>query len=152
MVEKSSEIIEKDIQTSIKIFREKLGKNSEFFSYPFGEYSLKFKEIIKQLGFKYAFGQHSGVIDDTKDLWELPRFPINEKYGNLKRFETLMRTLPLKYDSIEPKDRYLLQSKNPPEVKIVFKENIKNLEQINCFSNEGNNGEIQIHPSLKKMF
>ena len=138
LVEKSSEIIEKDIQTSIKIFREKLGKNSEFFSYPFGEYSLKFKEIIKQLGFKYAFGQHSGVIDDTKDLWELPRFPINEKYGNLKRFETLMRTLPLKYDSIEPKDRYLQQSKNPPEVKIVFKENIKNLEQINCFSNEGN--------------
>ena len=49
-----------------------------------------------------------------------------------------MRTLPLKYDSIEPKDRYLLQSKNPPEVKIVFKENVKNLEQINCFSNEGN--------------
>ena len=23
-----------------------------------------------------------GVIDETKDLWELPRFPINEKYGS----------------------------------------------------------------------
>ena len=134
---RKSEIIERHSNLN-KNFSGKTWKNSEFFSYPFGEYSLKFKEIIKQLGFKYAFGQHSGVIDDTKDLWELPRFPINEKYGNLKRFETLMRTLPLKYDSIEPKDRYLLQSKNPPEVKIVFKENVKNLEQINCFSNEGN--------------
>ena len=25
-------------------------------------------------------GQHSGVIDETKDFFELPRFPINEKY------------------------------------------------------------------------
>ena len=30
------------------------------------------------------------------------------------------------------------QSKNPPIVKIEFYDNIKNLNQINCFSNEGN--------------
>tara|TARA_B100000674_G_C37781400_1_gene887359 strand:+ start:23 stop:1069 length:1047 start_codon:yes stop_codon:yes gene_type:complete len=138
LVEETSENIKDDILKSIKIFKEKLGENSEFFSYPFGEYSLEFKKIIKELGFKYAFGQHSGVIDETKDLWELPRFPINEKYGELERFKTLMRTLPFKYRKIEPQDRYLLQSKNPPKVKIQFYENIKNLEQISCYSNEGN--------------
>ena len=122
---------------SIKVFEERLGKNSSFFSYPFGEYSLEFKNIIKELGFKYAFGQHSGVIDETKDFWELPRFPINEKYGKLERFETLMKTLPLKYKSIEPKDKYLLQSSNPPVVKIKFEKDIKNLKNITCFSNEG---------------
>ena len=90
------------------------------------------------MGFKFAFGQHSGVIDETKDRWELPRFPINEKYGEIKRFNTLMKTLPLKYKNIEPEDRYLKQSKNPPKVKIKFYENIKNLKNINCFSNEGN--------------
>ena len=90
------------------------------------------------MGFKFAFGQHSGVIDETKDLWELPRFPINEKYGEIKRFNTLMKTLPFKYRKIEPEDRYLKQSKNPPKVKIKFYENIKNLKNINCFSNEGN--------------
>ena len=85
LVDESPEtIIKDDIEKSIKIFKEKLGKNSDFFSYPFGEYSLEFKKIIKNLGFKYAFGQHSGVIDETKDLWELPRFPINEKYGEIK--------------------------------------------------------------------
>ena len=91
------------------------------------------------------FGQHSGVIDETKDLWELPRFPINEKYGEIERFSTLMRTLPLKYKNITPKDRYLLQKENPPKVNIEFYGNIKNLKQINCFSNEGNkwrNSEI----------
>ena len=84
LVDESSELIEKDILKSIEIFEKKLGKNSNFFSYPFGEYSQEFKKIIMKLGFNYAFGQHSGVIDETKDLFELPRFPINEKYGEIK--------------------------------------------------------------------
>tara|TARA_Y100000816_G_scaffold150382_1_gene107026 strand:+ start:2316 stop:3374 length:1059 start_codon:yes stop_codon:yes gene_type:complete len=138
LVEENPETIKKDIVKSIRIFEDKLGQSSKFFSYPFGEYSLEFKKIIKDLGFKYAFGQHSGVIDETKDLWELPRFPINEKYGEIKRFSTLMKTLPLKFKKISPEDRYLLQSKNPPIVNIEFYENIKNLKQLNCFSNEGN--------------
>ena len=145
LVEENPDFIKKDIMTSIEIFEKKLGKNSDFFSYPFGEYSSEFKKIIKDLGFLYAFGQHSGVIDETKDLWELPRFPINEKYGEINRFNTLMKTLPLKYKSISPEDRYLLQVKNPPNVIIQFQNNIKNLKQINCFSNEGNkwrNSEI----------
>ena len=138
LVEESPKVIKEDILKSIKIFEEKLGKNSIFFSYPFGEYSLEFKKIIKDLGFKFAFGQHSGVIDETKDFWELPRFPINEKYGELKRFNTLMKTLPFKYKKIYPEDKYLLQSKNPPVIKIEFYEGIKKLNNINCFSNEGN--------------
>ena len=138
LVDENAETIKKDILKSIKIFKEKLGQNSEFFSYPFGEYSLEVKKIIKDFGFKYAFGQHSGVIDETKDLWELPRFPINEKYGEIQRFNTLMKTLPFKYKSITPEDRYLLQTKNPPKVIINFKENIRNLNKISCFSNEGN--------------
>ena len=138
LVDESPELIKEDILKSIEIFEKKLGKNSEFFSYPFGEYSLEFKKIIKDLGFKYAFGQHSGVIDETKDLWELPRFPINEKYGEINRFKTLMKTLPFKYKNILPIERYLLQSKNPPNIQIEFYENIKNLNQINCYSNEGN--------------
>ena len=66
------------------------------------------------MGFKYAFGQHSGVIDETKDLYELPRFPINEKYGEIDRFKTLMKTLPFKYKTINPEDRYLSQLKESP--------------------------------------
>ena len=41
------------------------------------------------------------------------RFPINEKYGKLERFQTLMKTLPFKYEKITPEDKYLLQINNP---------------------------------------
>ena len=145
LVDTSADVIKNDIAESIRIFKKNLGKNSDFFSYPFGEYSLEFKRIIKEFGFKYAFGQHSGVIDDTKDLWELPRFPINEKYGEIERFKMLMKTLPFKYKRISPDERYLLKSKNPPNVTIEFYENINNLKNISCFSNEGDkwrNSEI----------
>ncbi len=138
LVDENVEAIRSDIQKSINIFKEKLGKNSDFFSYPFGEYSISFKNIIKSFEFRYAFGQHSGVIDNTKDFYELPRFPINEKYGELKRFTTLTKTLPFKYKKILPEEKYLLASKNPPQVKIEFVEKIKNLKSINCYSNEAN--------------
>ena len=138
LVDESNELIEKDIKKSISIFKKELGKNSEFFSYPFGEYSLQFKDIIKSLGFKYAFGQHSGVMDETKDFYELPRFPINEKYGEIKRFTSLTKTLPFKYKKVLPEEKYLLQNKNPPKVKIQFYDDIKNLKAISCYSNEGN--------------
>ncbi len=149
LVDENSEVIKKDIIKSIQIFEKKLGSNSNFFSYPFGEFSIEFQNIIKELGFKYAFGQHSGVIDETKDFWGLPRFPINEKYGEIKRFKTLMKTLPFKYKNISPEDRYLLKSKNPPKIKIEFHDGIKNLSQISCFSNEGNKWRNSI-TSFKK--
>ncbi len=138
LVDESKELIVEDIKKSISIFKEKLGKNSEFFSYPFGEYSLEFKDIIESFGFKYAFGQHSGVMDETKDFYELPRYPINEKYGELKRFTSLTKTLPFKFKKVLPEERYLLLSKNPPKVKVEFYENIENLKSVNCYSNEGN--------------
>ena len=138
LVEESKDVITADIKKSISIFKRELGKNSDFFSYPFGEYSLEFKDIIKSLNFKYAFGQHSGVMDETKDLYELPRFPINEKYGEIKRFNSLTKTLPFKYKKILPDEKYLLKNKNPPQVKINFYDNIKNLRSLSCYSNEGN--------------
>jgi peptidoglycan/xylan/chitin deacetylase (PgdA/CDA1 family) len=138
LVDESNELIKRDIEESISIFKKNLGKNSSFFSYPFGEYSIEFKNIIRDLGFKYAFGQHSGVMDETKNFYELPRYPINEKYGEIERFKSLIKTLPFKYKNIYPEEKYLSKSKNPPIVKIEFFENIKNLKSVSCYSNEGN--------------
>ena len=138
LVDESNELIKEDISKSISIFKKNLGKNSKFFSYPFGEYSNDFKKIINDFGFKYAFGQHSGVIDETKDFYELPRYPINEKYGEIKRFKSLTKTLPFKYKNIQPEEKYLSQVNNPPKVKIEFYDNIKNLKSVGCYSNEGN--------------
>ena len=137
LVDESPELIKNNILKSMEIFNEKLGTNSAFFSYPFGEYSLEQEKFISN-NFEIAFGQHSGVIDLNKNKYQLPRFPINEKYGDLKRFEFILSLSPLEYKSIVPEDNYILKKDNPPKVIIEFFEEQKNLENINCFSDEGN--------------
>ena len=136
LVKYKFEEFKKDIIESIKEFEENLGYNSKFFSYPFGEYSLEQKKYISK-NFDYAFGQHSGVIDLNKDKYELPRFPINEKYGDLERFKFLINLLPIQYKNIIPEDKFLLDKNNPPVMIIEFFNDQPNINKINCFSNEG---------------
>ena len=136
LVKYKFEKFEKDILKSIKIFKKNLGYNSNFFSYPFGEYSLEQKKYITR-NFEYAFGQHSGVIDLNKDKYELPRFPINEKYGNLERFKFLINLLPIQYKAINPEEKFLSDDNNPPNLIVEFFNDQPNIDKINCFSNEG---------------
>ena len=130
----------KDINTANKIFIKNLGYNPIFFSYPFGEYNESIKRYISK-NFKFSFGQNSGVIDVNKDPYELPRFPINEKYGDLTRFEFLIKLQPLQFKKLRPEEKYIVKNSNPPEFSVEFFKEQKNLKNINCFSDEGNKWE-----------
>ena len=98
----------------------------------------RLKNYIKK-NFKVAFGQHSGIIDVNKDRYELPRFPINEKYGEIKRFKSLINYSPLEYFSLKPEQKKLKKKNNPPQLIVEFFEDQKNIENINCYSNDGGN-------------
>ena len=126
----------KDIETATKIFKKELGYVPTIFSYPFGEYSLFMKSYISK-NFNLAFGQHSGIIDINKDRFELPRFPINEKYGELKRFKSLINYSPLEYKSLKPEEKKLDKKNNPPKLIVEFFNKQKNIKNINCYSNDG---------------
>ena len=125
-----------DIEIATRIFENKLGYVPPIFSYPFGEYSLFMKNYISK-NFKFAFGQHSGIIDVNKDKFELPRFPINEKYGELKRFKQLINYKPLEYRSLKPDEKKLIKENNPPRLTVEFFDKQKNIKNINCYSNDG---------------
>ena len=130
--------IREDLEIAIKIFNKELGYSPNLFSYPFGEYSNILKKIVADLNFKFAFGQHSGVIDLSKNFLELPRFPINEKYGELKRFKSIINYIPFYYKNILPKENYLTDQNNPPDVFVEFFPEQNNLKNITCYSNENN--------------
>ena len=151
LVNYSFDEFQKDIEKSIEIFEDNLGYNPIFFSYPFGEWDSNQKKFISKF-FKFAFGQHSGVIDLNKDKYELPRFPINEKYGDIERFKFLVELLPFQYKKIYP-DEKIIENNNPPKMKVeFFKE--QNITNINCFSNEGNgwdNSKFEIENNILKM-
>ena len=129
-----------DIKKADKIFLNEIGYVPSLFSYPFGEYSKEMSDYISK-NFNISFGQHSGVIDVNKEKYELPRFPINEKYGELKRFNSIINYSPLEYKSLKPIEKKLDHKKNPPQFSVEFFNEQKNLENINCYSNEGGEWE-----------
>ena len=135
LVNFSYDEFKKDIEKSIKIFEDNLGYNPKFFSYPFGEWDLAQKKFISK-NFDFGFGQHSGVIDLNKNKYELPRFPINEKYGDLERFKFIVELLPLQYKKVYPQEK-IIDNNNPPDMKVEFFKEQK-INNINCYSNEGN--------------
>ena len=91
--------------------------------------------------FAYAFGQHSGVIDVNKEKFQLPRFPINENYGKIKRFKSIIKTYPLEYKNLTPVKKKLNNKDNPPIFSVEFFKNQKNIKNIDCYSNEGDKWE-----------
>ena len=136
LIDESYEKFVKDIETATKIFRNNLGYVPSIFSYPFGEYSKEMKDYIAE-NFELSFGQHSGVIDINKNKFELPRFPINEKYGDLKRFKSVIQYMPLEYKNLLPEEKKINATNNPPQVIVEFFTEQRNLKNINCYSNDG---------------
>ena len=137
LIESSDEEFILDIEKASKIFNEKIGYVPKLFSYPFGEYSEFMRNFISK-NFSYAFGQHSGVIDVNKEKFQLPRFPINENYGKIKRFESIIKSYPLEYKKLTPTEKKINKETNPPKFKVEFFKNQKNIKNIICYSNEGN--------------
>ncbi len=137
LIDKTNEKFIADIEKANKTFLNQLGYVPNLFSYPFGEYS-EFMKIYISKNFNFAFGQHSGVIDINKDRFELPRFPINENYGEIKRFKSIINTYPLEFKNILPAEKKLNNDNNPPKLKIEFFKEQKNLSNIICYSNEAN--------------
>ena len=136
LIEKSIEEFISDTKKANEIFLKELGYIPPLFSYPFGEYSKLMKDYISK-NFSLAFGQHSGVIDINKEKFELPRFPINENYGEIERFKSIINSFPLEYKKLEPENKELEIQNNPPKFQVEFFNEQKNVEKINCYSNEG---------------
>ena len=140
LIEKTSREFIDDIEKANMIFKNKLGYIPKLFSYPFGEYSEFMRNYISN-NFDLAFGQHSGVIDINKEKFQLPRFPINEHYGEIKRFKSIIKTYPLEYKNLIPLEKKLVEQNNPPTFSVEFFKNQKNIENISCYSNEGGKWE-----------
>ncbi len=114
MVGKSPERIAREIARSQARLEAELGVTPTLFAYPYGEFSLAVRRHIAESGFKAAFGQHSGVMYGGSDMLYLPRFAVNESYGDLGRLRLALNALPLRVIDVTPVDRVIAAADNPP--------------------------------------
>lgn len=123
--------IRDDIVKAQQQFDQHLGFKPTLFAYPFGEYSTGIVEIIKDLGFKAAFAQQSGVIYPEHNRYILPRFPMGGPYATLKSFRTKLAMQPLVVTAEEPFDPVIQD--NPPVLQLQIQGKQIDPRRFNCF-------------------
>ncbi|MBT6095072.1 MAG: polysaccharide deacetylase family protein [Rhodospirillaceae bacterium] len=146
MAKASAARIDKEIQTANARFHAELGFMPTLFAYPYGEASTAVIEQIKAAGFAAAFGQHSGVIGNTVGGFYLPRFAMNEKYGDLDRLRLAINALPLPVTDVTPPDPMIAAEpgpNNPPAMGFTISRDIGNLGQLACFLSHAGRGKLE---------
>ena len=133
--------IVKELEFSNSRFVQEIGSKPEIFAYPYGEYNLNVVKKIKINGFKAAFGQHSGVAHLSLGLHQLPRFAMNETYGNMKRFLLAVNAKPIPISDLSPKDPVII--KNPPFYGFTLSNTIKPKGIVRCFASNGIKSETK---------
>jgi peptidoglycan/xylan/chitin deacetylase (PgdA/CDA1 family) len=113
-----------------------LGQPPELFAWPYGEMSREAAQAVRDAGFKAAFGQHSGPVWGRSDWFFLPRFALNETYGEAERFRLAVRSLPLPAVDVTPDDPKL--GSNPPAFGFTLNPEIPGTDWLACYtSHEG---------------
>ena len=129
-IEENSE----ELSVSNERFLAELGMRPTLFAYPYGEYNLDVIDLVKEAGFEAAFGQNSGVAHGYDGFFELPRFAMNEQYGNRERLELAINGLPLKVNQLVPADVVLAE--NPPLYGFTLSADMDKERQLRCFNSK----------------
>ncbi|MGH8369504.1 MAG: polysaccharide deacetylase family protein [Gammaproteobacteria bacterium] len=105
----------------------------KLFAYPYGEYDQALAQMVTGLGYT-AFGQESGVLSAPLDPRALPRYPVNEHYGDIATFELKADSLPLPVLSATPWNP-LVRGSNPPRLEITLQADAVSPDALHCYLN-----------------
>ncbi len=142
-----------EIDKATARFQAELGATPEIFAYPYGEASLALRQTVIDAGFTAALGQHSGAMGEITDRYNLPRFPLNEAYGDMDRFRLVANALPLPVDGITPADMSLRSAaQNPPNFGFTVAADLGNLSGLNCFASAGEPEMMRLDQRIELRF
>ncbi len=132
MIDEGVEASRADIERASRRFQTELGFIPELFAYPYGEYSREIADLVKEMGFTSAFAQYSGAVRTGEGAYSIPRFPINEQYGDLNRFQLITNARALPASNIIPADTLIDSGNNPPAYGFSVT-GVRGLSAMNCF-------------------
>ena len=135
MIDASTDAIAADLKKSNGQFKKELGHVPNLIAYPYGEFDAHVVEAAKQAGFVGGFGQHSGAFGASDNVFHLPRFAMNEHYGDVARLKTAASALPVPFTDFDPTDTVVSPDSNPPLVGFTVPNDLPRVGEMACFSN-----------------
>lgn len=124
-----------DIKRASVRFEAELGSVPQLFAYPYGEYDPELVRDIEEEGFVSAFAQYSGPAAFWSHPFALPRFPVNERFGDMDRFRLIARTKALPIEDQVPANPVLAAKTNPPVFGFTVDGTVNGLGAMACYPN-----------------
>lgn len=128
-----------DIAAAAARLATELGDGPALFAYPFGEASAAVRRIVEAHAYEAAFGQQSGVMHRSADRLYLPRFPLNEAFGDIDRFRLVASAQPIPITDLTPSDPLLRE--NPPPFGFTLVSELERRDGLSCFAS----GQGRVH-------
>lgn len=120
-----------EIVTAQKRFDAELGFRPTIISYPYGEFDEATLKTVAEMGFKAGFTQTSGAAAEAQNRFALPRFALNESYGDINRFALIIDAKPLNMTFFEPMGPHLETDK--PTFKFKVQDRVP-LDHLHCYA------------------
>jgi len=127
---------EKEITTSQSMISEHLSITPTVFSYPYGEFDGRMKDIVSKAGFIGATAQNSGVIYGGSDLFMCPRFPMAEAYSSISKFIDKASMKSLNILAVSPQD-FRMPKGQRPRLELTIDNTDLVISQLQCFVQGG---------------
>lgn len=140
MAANSVERNESDVTLSNARYVSELGVAPALFAYPFGEASTRVQRIVRDAGYAAAFGQQSGPSDASADPYYMPRFALNESFGDMDRFRLVTNALPISYSDMTPNNPTLTQ--NPPIFGFTRATDAAQINGLACYA--ADQGQVRV--------
>jgi biofilm PGA synthesis lipoprotein PgaB len=137
-----------DIERCQERLIQELGGAPMLFAYPYGEYNTDIAQLVKSMGF-VAFGQHSGAMGPYSNPVTLPRFPVNQHYGDLKNLKAKFRSLALPVSFVVPFEPVTVERSPILEVNLENSSDVR-FNELACFiSGQGKTDPVWIEPGKR---
>jgi len=145
MVDAGMEASRRDVEKASRRFESELGEVPDIFAFPYGEYSRDLADMIEEMGFRGALAQYSSVAAEQEGLFSLPRFPINERYGDIQDFRLKVNAMALPVKDIVPRDPVIEAGEsNPPAFGYTMRRAVDAPGSIACYpSHTGGRADIK---------
>lgn len=121
-----------DVLAAQSRLEEELERPLSAFAYPYGEFDLEIRNLIRTLGF-LAVGQQSGPVGTGTDPWAIPRFPVATGFDSPDRLREKLQTVALPVNVVAPSSNTLTADAGPPELELVMSSGSFDPSRLVCY-------------------
>lgn len=98
--------IKQNIDMAEESLSQQLGYSKKWLAYPYGEFDVDIKAMLKEMGY-IGLGQHSGGVGELSNMQSLPRYPAAGRFASLDTLLTKINSLAMPVTQVIP-HRYVM--------------------------------------------